>query len=215
MTRLKLISTIAVSTCAALGAFAQTPHDVTKLVCNFGPHIAQGKSMAATCSGQPEKTFSTIYNQHSAKEHCNTTEIREVSAYRNFVVNLQLSIATWNHEFIADPSTQDEIIMGSMERNDLSEEDARARFEESMNTGELGKITAVQKTFDTVMVDPITDEFIEPPRKEPALTLLLTDTMDRNYAMHISSNNDAILTEFTRISDHSWISAKFGKCRFE
>ena len=205
------VATLAIATIAS----AQSLHDANKIICNIGPATSQQKSMSASCSASPESAFSSRYKRQDARDHCSVTPMNEASAYRNFEINVTLKLVTWNFEFIADPITREALIEDSMERNDLTREEAQSRFDENTISRGLGRISSISAVNDKIFHDPITEELIDPPLLEPALLMTMTDTLENKYSAYLSGNGDIILSEYTRFDDQTWVSVKFGRCRIE
>jgi hypothetical protein len=195
-------------------AFADTLHDADLLRCSFKPDVGVLKSMQATCSAYPEQTFSTRYDQHDATEHCKTTPLRESSAIRDFRVNISGKYVTWKFDFVADPEEKAQLIQRAIRDDKITEDEAKAQIEENLTTDKIAKLASVQKIFDKLIIDPSTDQLLDEPILQPALLLLFTDRDENNFSVYISATKDAILSEYVRFEDQSWLRMSFGRCDY-
>ena len=169
-----------------------------------------GKSNKATCTMNPEITFSSSIYKHNAYDHCQVDKVYVYEDLTSF--NVSKEIITWKKKYgLVDRAKKRQKKRYLSEGR--TEEKANKLVNTTRTTNHVYLVKNYTEGYSDIYENSLTGEFYDPPKK--GKTHLYTfGEYGRTFSLYIpEENGKAILTEYTTIEDASWVSLRFGTCR--
>jgi hypothetical protein len=179
-----------------------------------------GKSNEATCSGDPELSFSSKNHTTPRHEHCDIDIVNHYNDYIDFNIDTSNKTVTYNVKSGKTSHGMDMSVLRHKRKGDMSEEEVRESYGKTRIRTQEGLEMTVQSFSQMVEKNKgnnfkgnkttsylITYKTVYPKR--------ITENEDF-YTLYIPQSGKSTLSEYHTFTDQndssSWVSLKFGKC---
>ena len=162
-----------------------------------------GKANEASCTMYPDIVFKSTTDTPDRRNHCKVDRVRGLENLEGAVVDLGSGTVSWTNVYRLSDHEKKRVKAFYMAKPNFPEEIADRDANLELRNKYRFKITAAAKSGAAA----------KSPQEKPKHTIIFENKFWRFVLFIPEDSGESILTEFKGNAEHSWLNARFGRCK--
>ena len=162
-----------------------------------------GKANEASCTMHPDIVFNSVTDTPGRRNHCKVDRVRGLENLEGAIVDLGTHTVSWTNVYRLSDHEKKRVKAFYMAKPNFPEEIADRDANLELRNKYRFKITAAAKSGAAA----------KSPQEKPKHTIIFENKFWRFVLFIPEDSGESILTEFKGNAEHSWLNARFGRCK--